>query len=265
MGVINITPDSFSDGGDYLDPIQSIKRVDELISAGVDVIDIGAQSTRPKAIEIGPDEEIRRLNEPIRLIRKKYPELIISVDTYHSNVATFALQSGANWINDISSARHDPQILKVVAQANCPYIITHSRGNSQTMDQLAVYHDLVEEVSNELRSITEKALVAGINKENIIWDLGLGFAKTNSQNIRLLRNINQFHKYGYPILLGPSRKRFIGELLNESEPKNRDWGTAGVAMMAELENIAILRVHNLKGIKQMLLMYRTILNQDILN
>ena len=258
MGVMNVTPDSFSDGGEYLQPDRASKQASKLIKDGADVLDIGAQSTRPMSINVGADEEVKRLKPALKLIRKNHPEVVISVDTYHSSVADKALELGADWINDISGGRYDPDIFKVCAQKKCPYILTHSRGNSFSMDKLVDYNDVTIDVYTELLKRTDKALDAGIKTDQIIWDPGLGFAKTNEQNIAILKSIELFSTEKLPVLIGPSRKRFIGEVLSQPDPKLRIWGTLAIACRCHMANVAIIRVHDVYEINQILKMAKVI-------
>ncbi len=250
MGVINITPDSFSDGGEYLDSSTASKRATEHINSGADVLDIGAQSTKPKAAIIGYEQEILRLKSVLKAVRTSNPKALISVDTFHSRVAEYCLKNGANWINDVTGGRHDPEIFKVVAEYNCPYILTHSRGDSSSMDSLTSYNDVTNDVREGLLRRTEKAIYSGVPKENIIWDPGLGFAKTNDQNVLLIKNINKICSENFPVLLGPSRKRFIGEILKEPNPKLRDWGTAAIACRCVQDKVTMIRVHEVAPIYQ---------------
>ena len=246
MGVLNITPDSFSDGGEFYSINKALIHVEELINAGADIIDIGSQSTRPGAIEVGPEIEIKRLLPVLKEIRILYPNIIISVDTFNSDVAYKALENGANWINDISGGRRDSSILNVVSEFKCPFVITHSKGNSQNMNSLATYDDLISDVISSLNRLTENALIKNISRENIIWDPGLGFSKDTSQNIEILKNLNKFKESSFPILLGASRKRFIGEILDEENPKNRDIGSLAVTSLCSQLNLHAVRVHNVK-------------------
>ena len=244
MGVINLTPDSFSDGGDFNDIKTATTRASQLIDEGVDVIDLGPQSTRPGSNEVGAEEELRRLLPSLRQIRANHPDVIISVDTFLSSVADAAISNGADWINDVSGGRRDPEMLKVVSDLNCPYVITHSRGNSKTMDSLAKYNDLVSEILEELLSRVAGALNHGVRPESIILDPGLGFAKTINQNICILNNLEKITSLGYPVLIGPSRKRFIGETLNVHNMEDRIWGTNAVLCKCVSRKIALVRVHD---------------------
>ena len=244
MGVINLTPDSFSDGGD-LDSIEKVlDQVNNFLSNGVDVIDIGAQSTRPGSEEIGPKNEISRLIPYLIKIRSEYPDIIISVDTFNSEVAYEALSNGANWINDVTGGRRDEEILDVVSKFNCPFVITHSRGDSLTMNQLSNYDNVLEEIILSLKNLTIKAQSRNISRKNIIWDPGIGFSKDLSQNLQVLKNLDLLKQYKFPILVGASRKRFIGEILNEVNPKERDIGTLAISCLCSQLNIHMVRVHN---------------------
>ena len=254
MGVINITPDSFSDGGRFFARDRAVAEAIRQLKSGVDVLDLGAQSTRPGAEEVGADEECRRLLPALKAIRENLPAALISVDTFLAPVAAAALDAGANWINDISGGRRDPDLLRVVADAGCPVVLMHSRGDSKTMDQLTNYSDVVDEVRRGLMERSDAALQAGVDQTQIIWDPGLGFAKTNEQNLQLLRELEQLTQGSVPVLIGPSRKRFIGDVLNEPRPKARLWGTAAVACRCAHAGAAIVRVHDVGPIVQTLRM-----------
>ena len=254
MGVINITPDSFSDGGRFIRIEAALQEATRQLRQGADVIDLGAQSTRPGAKEVGAEEECKRLLPVLTAIRKRWPEVLISVDTFLAPVAEAALECGASWINDVSGGRRDPDLLRVVADAGCPVVLMHSRGNSTTMDELTDYSDLIEEVKAGLRDRTDSAIAAGIKEDQIIWDPGLGFAKTHEQNLSLLSSLEQLTCEPRPLLVGPSRKRFIGAVLDEPRPKARLWGTAAVACRCAQAGVALVRVHDVGPIAQTLKM-----------
>ena len=255
MGVINITPDSFSDGGRFETPDRALAQARRMFSGGVEILDLGAQSTRPGADDVGAEVELQRLLPALRLIRAERKGLL-SIDTYRAPVAAAALEAGADWINDISAGRHDPDILKVVAQAGCPYVLMHSRGDSHSMDQLVDYgpEGVISGVLRELRDSSERALAAGVRQDQLIWDPGLGFAKTTEQNLELLRGLEQLMVDGVPLLVGPSRKRFIGAVLNEPRPKARLWGTAAVVARCVAAGVAVVRVHDGPPIAQVVRM-----------
>ena len=246
MGVINLTPDSFSDGGDLNSSKKVLDQVKHFLSNGVDIIDLGAQSTRPGAKEVGPKIEIKRLIPYLKLIRSQYPEILISIDTFNSDVAHEALLNGANWINDVTGGRRDKKILNVVSEFNCPFVVTHSRGNSQNMNELSKYENVLSEVKFSLEKLIKNALEKNISRKNIIVDPGIGFSKDLNQNLEILRNLDVFKNLNLPILIGASRKRFIGEVLNENNPKERDIGTLAISCLCSHFNIDIVRVHNVK-------------------
>ena len=246
MGVINLTPDSFSDGGDLNSSKKILDKVNKFLYSGVDIIDLGAQSTKPGAEEIGSNIEIKRLIPNLKLIRSEYPDILISIDTFNSEVANEALLNGANWINDITGGRRDREILDVVAKFKCPYVITHSRGNSKNMNELSKYENVLSEVKCSLENLIKNALEKNISKSNIVIDPGIGFSKNLNQNLEILKNLDVFKELNLPILIGASRKRFIGEILNELNPKERDIGTLAISCLCSYFNIDIVRVHNVK-------------------
>ena len=254
MGIINITPDSFSDGGLFIDPKVALERAIQLVNQGADVLDIGAQSTRPGAISVGANEEIKRITPVLIAIRERLPQTIISIDTFLSDVAEMSLKLGADWINDVSGGRHDPNILNIVANNRCPYVITHSRGCSQNMDKYASYENVFQETFDELIQLTNIALDKGISPTQIIWDPGIGFAKNTNHNIYILKQLEDYLISGYPLLVGPSRKRFIGDITKEGKAEKRIWGTAAVVSRCVQANVSIVRVHDVEAIHKTILM-----------
>ncbi len=253
MGVINLTPDSFSDGGRFDRPAAALHQALVMLRQGADLLDLGGQSTRPGAMEISAQQELERVLPALELIRSACAEPggpRFSIDTFRSAVAAAALAAGAHWINDVSGGRRDPAILGVVAEFGCPYVLMHSRGDSRSMDGLAVYGDVVAEVRQELLRATDTALAAGVRPDQLIWDPGLGFAKNTEQNLALLRGLAELRREGFPLLLGPSRKRFIGAVLNEPRPRARLWGTAAVCAQAITAGTDVLRVHDVGPIVQ---------------
>lgn len=250
MGVINLTPDSFSDGGRFVAPAAAVAEAGRQLARGADVLDLGAQSTRPGAEEIGAEAEIRRLLPALQAIRAAAPAAVLSVDTFHGAVAEAALAAGADWINDVSGGRRDPAILRLVAAAGCPYVLMHSRGDSRSMDQQARYGAVGREVRQELLRATDRALAAGVRPQQLLWDPGLGFAKTVEHNLALLASLEDLVAEGFPLLVGPSRKRFIGAVLSEPRPRARLWGTAAVCCRAIAAGAAVLRVHDVGPIVQ---------------
>ncbi|MBE9153717.1 dihydropteroate synthase [Cyanobium sp. LEGE 06113] len=253
MGVLNLTPDSFSDGGRYLDLEPAVAQAVRMSREGAHVLDLGGQSTRPGASEVGAAEEAARVLPVLRaLLEGRLPAKrpLLSIDTFRAAVADAALQAGADWINDVSGGRRDPALLQVVAAAGCPLVLMHSRGDSRSMDGLAVYTDVVAEVRQELLRATDAALAAGVRADQLIWDPGLGFAKTTEHNLSLLRGLAALRQEGFPLLLGPSRKRFIGAVLGEPRPRARLWGTAAVCAQAISAGADVLRVHDVGPIVQ---------------
>ena len=243
MGILNVTPDSFSDGGQFDRLDTAIHQALEMIKQGADIIDIGGQSTRPGAKQITLTEELNRVIPIVESLRKQ-SDIVISVDTTRSEVAQSAIDAGADIINDISGATFDPEILGVAARMQAPIILMHIRGNPETMQTMTDYDDIVSEIKTFLQSRVDRALELGIKKEHLILDIGIGFAKDLQQNITILRNISEFKKMGFPLLIGTSRKSFIGKILNQKEPKQRIWGTAGSCSYAITQGADILRVHD---------------------
>lgn len=252
MGVLNVTPDSFSDGGDFNSLETAFNQVQEMVKAGADIIDIGGQSTRPGAEDVSLEEELNRVIPLINAIRKS-PDLVlanipISVDTTRSQVAEMAVTVGGDIINDISGATFDSKMLSVVAQLNVPIILMHIRGTPQTMQTLTHYQDLMGELKQFLEERIQAAINQGISPDHIIIDPGIGFAKTVTQNLEILRNLTQLRSLNCPLLVGTSRKSFIGHLLNQPDPKQRVWGTAATCVAAIANSADILRVHDVKEI-----------------
>ena len=263
MGVINLTPDSFSDGGRFNREDLALNEASRQLRDGAQVLDLGAQSTRPGAVDVGAEEELSRLLPCLQSIRAAHPETILSVDTFLAPVARAALEAGADWINDVSGGSRDPAMLSLVADAGCPYVLMHSRGDSQTMDDCTDYGEqgVVAGVLHELRLSTDRALQAGLSREQLIWDPGLGFAKTTDQNLQLIRQLDELQQDGIPLLLGPSRKRFIGAVLDQPRSKARIWGTAAVCARAVEAGVHVVRVHDVGPIHQVVTMAAAVARQ----
>ncbi|MEG4046186.1 dihydropteroate synthase [Microcoleus sp. Pol17_C1] len=249
MGVLNVTPDSFSDGGDFYTIESALAQAENMVKSGVDIIDIGGQSTRPGAVEISLAEEIDRVIPLVQILRQKaeiFGSVPISVDTTRAQVAKAAVEVGADIINDISGATFDSEMLSTVAKLKVPIILMHIRGTPQTMQKLTDYQDLIGEIKEFLESRIAAAVAAGIDKSQIIIDPGIGFAKTYSQNLEILRELRKFSVLNCPILVGVSRKSFIGHILNQPEAKQRIWGTAAACTGAIANSADILRVHDVR-------------------
>jgi dihydropteroate synthase len=249
MGVLNITPDSFSDGGDFNTLESALAQAKKMVNSGVDIIDIGGQSTRPGAGEISLEEEIDRVVPVVQMLRQKsdfFASIPISVDTTRSQVAKAAVAEGADIINDVSGATFDSEMLSTVAKFGVSIVLMHLRGTPQTMQKLTDYQDLIGEVGEFLETRIVAAVAAGIDKSQIIIDPGIGFAKTYSQNLEILQQLPRFRSLNCPILVGVSRKSFIGHILNQPEAKQRVWGTAAACTGAIANSADILRVHDVK-------------------
>lgn len=244
MGVLNVTPDSFSDGGKFNTLDNALAQAQYLVDAGADIIDIGGQSTRPGAAEVSLEEELNRVLPVVQALRL-YTQVPISVDTTRASVARAAIEAGADMVNDISGGTFDPDMLSVVAQLKVPIVLMHIRGTPQTMQQLTDYQDLIAEIYQFLESRIAAFVAAGIARSKIIIDPGIGFAKTYNQNLELLRRLPEFRSLGCPMLVGPSRKSFIGHILNQPDPKGRVWGTGAACCAAIAGSADILRVHDL--------------------
>ncbi len=260
MAIINITDDSFSDGGLYLDTDSAVNHARLCIEQGAHILDLGAQSTRPGSPEVGPEIEIQRLLPVIKEVKSIFPETLISVDTFNHSVAYESLKCGADLINDVSGGRHDPEIFKVVAEFGCPYVLMHSRGNSINMDKLIDYENIIDDVKDELNKQIDKAFNSGLRSSQLIIDPGIGFAKNTLQNITLINNIEEFVSLPYPILVGASRKRFIGEIMGEVDPSKRLLGTAIVLSKCVNAKVNILRVHDVREILQVIKLTQAIYN-----
>ncbi|MDY7002913.1 MAG: dihydropteroate synthase [Cyanobacteriota bacterium] len=253
MGILNVTPDSFSDGGDFNTLETSLKQAKKMVESGADMIDIGGQSTRPGAEVVSLDEEINRVLPIIKLLRSQpniCAEIPISVDTTRAVVAQKAVEVGANLINDISGGTYDSEMFSVVAGLKVPIILMHIRGTPKTMQQLTDYQDLIGEIYQFLESRIEAAITAGIERDKIIIDPGIGFAKNYEQNLEIIRNLSKFRSLNCPILVGLSRKSFIGKILNQPDAKQRVWGTAAGCVAAIAESVDILRVHDVKEMSE---------------
>jgi dihydropteroate synthase len=242
MGILNITPDSFSDGGKFLDTQTAIERGLQMASQGAAIIDVGAESTRPGAQPVSAAEQIQRAVPVIKQLTKQIT-IPISIDTYNIDVAKAALDEGASIINDIT-ALADDRMAELAAKTGVPVILMHMKGTPQTMQKEPVYSDVVREVKQFLLDRAVKAEHFGIIKEKIFIDPGIGFGKTADHNIVLLKHINEFVATGYRVLLGTSRKRFIGSITGKDTPADRIFGTAATVALAAESGVSIVRVHD---------------------
>ncbi len=252
MGVVNVTPDSFSDGGRYLDPRKAIKRAGEMVEEGADIIDIGGESSRPGSDPVGLDEELKRVMPVIEEIAPKLG-VPVSIDTYKSEVARRALDGGAEIVNDISALNFDPRMAELIAQRDVPVILMHMRGTPKDMQENVHYHSLISEILVYLRESITRAEAAGIDPKKIIIDPGIGFGKSVEDNLRIIRHLAEFKVLGKPILLGTSRKSFIGKILN-AEVEERLAGSIASAVVGIINGANIVRVHEVKEAKRAVLL-----------
>lgn len=252
MGVLNVTPDSFSDGGRFNTVATAVAHAQELIAAGADMIDIGGQSTRPHAPEISLDEELERVLPIVEALRQE-TDIPISIDTTRSAVAQATIAAGADMINDISGATFDSAMLSTVATAGVPLVLMHLRGTPQTMSQLTDYTDLLGQIYQFLADRVAAAIAAGIPAHHLAIDPGIGFAKTYEQNVVILRRLPELRTLHCPILIGTSRKSFIGHILNQPDPTARVWGTAASCCAAIAGGADILRVHDVRPMRDVCL------------
>ncbi len=246
MGVLNVTPDSFSDGGKFQTVDAAIEASIDMVGSGVDIIDIGGESAKPGAIPVDEKTELERVIPVIRGIRR-HPDtqyIPISIDTSKATVAQAAIEAGADIVNDVSGGKNDPQMLSTVAHLGVPYMMMHMRGTPSTMQQMTDYTDLVGEILAFFESQIQTAIEHGIDKSHIIIDPGIGFAKTYSQSIELIQQLDKFQRLDLPLLVGVSRKSFIGSILNQKSPDRRVWGTAAACCASIAGGADILRVHD---------------------
>ncbi len=244
MGILNVTPDSFYDGGAYRTEIDFLKQTEKMLHDGTTFIDIGGASSKPNAPKVTVDEEINRTIPVIEAIIREFPETVLSIDTYNSQVARLAVESGASIVNDISAGQLDPQMLAVVAKLQVPYVMMHMQGNPQTMSAHTTYQDLTKEMLFYFSEKIAQARSLGIN--DLIVDLGFGFAKTTDQNFEILKQIQVFETVlGLPILVGVSRKSMIYKTLN-IDPQQALNGTTALHMVALQQGAKLLRVHDVK-------------------
>ena len=245
LGILNVTPDSFADGGKFLEPAAAIMQGRKLITEGADIIDVGGESTRPGAERVSAEEELKRVIPVITELVKD--GAVVSVDTTRSEVAKAAIKAGATYVNDVSGGLADEKMAQLIAaNPKVQYIVMHWRGESKDMQSKAIYKDVVKEVKDELDDRVSELIKAGVQAEQIILDPGIGFAKEAEHNWQILQNIERFQLLGYPILIGASRKRFLGELINAKNADDRE--AASIALTAELARLNVwgVRTHSVK-------------------
>ncbi|MFI3121377.1 MAG: dihydropteroate synthase [Methylococcaceae bacterium] len=251
MGILNVTPDSFSDGGKFSGLDAAMRQVELMVSEGVDIIDIGGESTRPGSDPVKAGEQIQRVVPVIEAIRECVSgDILISIDTTLSEVAKAALTAGANIINDVSGGRADPAILTLAAKTGVPIILMHSQGTPKTMQDNPHYDNVVQDVLDALHDSINAALKAGVKKEAIAIDPGIGFAKRKQDNLDLLAHLDKLVATGFPVLLGTSRKRFMGTICDVTEPSELVTATAVTTALGVMAGVQMFRVHDVKENRQ---------------
>lgn len=256
MAVLNLTPDSFSDGGEIFSVEEGLLRAEALVAAGADVLDVGGESTRPGAREVPAEEEMRRILPFLRAAAGRLA-VPVSVDTRKARVARAAAEAGASIVNDVSGLRHDPEMAGTVAELGLGVVIMHMRGTPETMRRRAEYEDVAGEVAGELRTRVGSALEAGVRRERIAVDPGIGFAKTAEQSMALLRETDRIAGLGFPVVVGPSRKSFLGAVLG-APPRDRLEGTLAACAVAYLGGARVFRVHDVEPVARFFRVLRAI-------
>lgn len=257
MGIVNVTPDSFADGGRFFSPEAALAHARHLVAAGADILDVGGESTRPFSEPVPLDEELGRVLPVISAIRAEM-DVPLSIDTYKAEVARRALEAGANLINDISALRFDPDMAPLAAATGAPVILMHMKGTPRDMQTDPRYDDLLGEIKAFLAERRDFALAHGIAPEAIVLDPGIGFGKTFAHNLQILNHLDTFLDLGCPLLVGPSRKAFIGHYLGGLPPDDRDEGTLAALAVALLKGAKILRVHNVAAAVRFLTLFQAI-------
>ena len=258
MGILNVTPDSFSDGGKFATTNAAIAHAEEMADAGASIIDIGGESTRPGASPVAPDEQVRRVVPVLKSVAHRLP-VVFSIDTTQSEVALAALDAGAHIINDITAGRDDPQILTLAGRKRAPIILMHMLGRPMTMQQAPHYEEVTAEVMGFLDERIVNAGIHGINLDQVLIDPGIGFGKTREHNLELLRRLRELTVLGRPLVVGTSRKRFIGQITGEAEGDDRLMGTAATVAWSIANGASIVRVHDVGPITKVVKMIDAIL------
>ena len=261
MGIVNVTPDSFSDGGKFFTLESAYEHSKNLIEDGADIIDIGGESSRPGSNPIASEEELERTIPLISKIHSNFPEVIISIDTTKSQVAEQAILSGAKIINDISGLSFDKNMAKVASKYDVPLVIMHMQGKPKTMQVSPYYDNLIEDIKSFFDERIRYATQFGIQKNRIILDPGIGFGKSLKHNLILISRISLFHSLGLPILVGTSRKRFINQISGVYDSNDRTGGTIASVLYLLLQGVQVFRVHNVIEVKQALMVFDKILNE----
>ena len=256
MGILNATPDSFSDGGLFLRPDAAARHAERMVEDGADLIDVGGESTRPGSRPVPLAEELHRVIPVIERLAARV-RVPISVDTSKAEVARLAIDAGASMVNDVTALRGDARMAGVVARAGVPVILMHMRGTPQAMQRRPRYRDVVEDVATFLEGAARRAQAAGIARERLLLDPGIGFGKALAHNLSLLRRLDRFVAMGYPVVIGPSRKSFIGQILG-APPEERLAGTLACIAFAAARGAAMVRVHDVKQVRQFLTIWQAL-------
>ncbi len=259
VGILNVTPDSFSDGGDCFDPEAAVRRAEAMLDDGAHVVDVGGESTRPGSDPVSQQEEVRRVVPVIEGLVADRPGAVISIDTYRAGTAGAALEAGALIVNDVTALRGDPAMAGLVADAGCPVVLMHMKGEPKTMQREPRYDDVVREVRDFLAERAEHAISAGVRPENVIVDPGIGFGKTLDHNLALLRDLDTIVELGFPVLVGASRKRFLGGITGVEEPRERVFGTVATSVMAYERGASLFRVHDVRANREALAVAQAVL------
>jgi dihydropteroate synthase len=250
MGILNVTPDSFSDGGEFFDPERAVAKAQTLLDEGAQIVDVGGESTRPGSDPVSPKEELRRVLPVIRRILTARPEAVVSIDTYRASTAGAALDAGARIVNDIT-ALSDPRMAGLVAERDCPVVLMHMLGEPKTMQKDPRYEDVVRDVRDFLGRRAERAVRAGVDEENIVLDPGIGFGKTVEHNLALLNRLDALVELGFPVLVGASRKSFLGKV-SGGEPEDRLFATIATNVLAYERGATLFRVHDVRANREAL-------------
>jgi dihydropteroate synthase len=258
MGVLNVTPDSFSDGGEFFSKEVAAAHAGAMLEEGAEIIDVGGESTRPGSDPVSPEEEARRVIPVVKGILAEHPDTIVSIDTYRSETAEFALEAGVRIVNDVTALRWDPRMARVVAEARCHVILMHMLGEPKTMQRDPRYGDVVREVRDFLAERAENAIAKGVEPEKIIVDPGIGFGKTLDHNLALLYHLDELVELGFAVLVGTSRKSFIGRITGVEEARDRVFGTVAANVIAYERGATLFRVHDVRANREALVVAQAI-------
>ena len=258
MGIVNVTPDSFSDGGHFDTLDTAVKQAEKLIREGAAILDIGGESTRPGAAQVGEEEELRRVLPAIQILSKRYPETVFSIDTCKPAVARAAVAAGARIINDVTGFR-DPAMIAVATESGVGVVVMHMQGTPRTMQQAPIYDDLLGEIYGFFAERFEALTAGGVDPESIVFDPGMGFGKTLEHNLEILRHLDRSPVAGRPLLLGVSRKSFLGKLVGSDRIEDRHWPTVAITSHAREQGVPLHRVHEVKANLEALRMTEAIL------